>query len=79
MDYSRWLQINHALKLNHNDRCVQRGEEGCDPEQKFDLIFKTITHNYNDITKDASVDIAWDETCWSHGVHRLSVDGLMKR
>ena len=67
------------LKLNDNDKSIQRGEEGYDPAHKFDLIFNTITHNFNAIIKNDSTDLVLDKTTWGRGGCGPEEDSLMKK
>ena len=57
------------LKLNDNHKGTPKEQEGHTLAQKFDLFFKAVTHNYNDITKHASTDLTVDKTTWAHGGH----------
>ena len=78
MNHSRWLQIKCVLHLNDNDVSIARGEEGYDPEQKFDLVLKYILHNCSTITKHDSTDLTLYKITWTRGCYVLIADGLMK-
>ena len=43
------------------------GDEGYDPCQKFDLIYKVLIHNTNYITKHADLDAMINESTWGFG------------
>ena len=44
----------------------KRGEDKYDPTYKFDLIYKVITNNVNNITNNVYLDLTRDETAWWH-------------
>jgi len=62
--YERWKQIKSNFKLNNNLLAKKRGEEGYDPCNKYDMIFRTLVHNMNYCTERADKDQAVDESTW---------------
>ena len=62
MNYSRYLQIKLVLKLNVNNKAIDRVELRYKPASKFDLILKAIVHKFHTITKYTLLDLKVDET-----------------
>ena len=54
MKYSRFKEIKNAIKLCHNGSEAKRGQEGYNPVYKYDLIYKSMIHNTNTITRYAN-------------------------
>ena len=53
--------IKRIYNLCDNDISPKHREDKYDPAHKFDLIFKVVVDNINNITKHASLDICGDE------------------
>ena len=73
------MQIKILLNFNNNIKYIRKGEEGHCPAQKSDLVFKEMVHDCNVIAKNASIDLAINETAWAHGGHGSVSNGLTKR
>ena len=76
---TRWHEIKRIYKLCNNDTAPKRGEDKYDPAYKFDLIFKVIVNNVNNITKYASLDLCGDETTWGHAGYGEAGSGITGR
>jgi len=74
---SHWLEIVRAIKRNKNHLAKKRGDDGCDPAQKFDCICKCLVHNVNALTLRANLDLRADETTWEHAGHGEPKSGLL--
>ena len=76
---TRWHEIKRIYKLCNNDTAPKRGEDKYDPAYKFDLIYKVIVNNVNNITKHASLDLCGDETTWGHAGYGEAGSGITGR
>ena len=54
------------LKLCNNDTALKWGEKNHDPTYKFDLIYKVINNNINNITKHVYLNLTGEKTTWRH-------------
>ena len=79
MTHCHWLQIKRVIKLNNNTLSPKHGQPGYDPAYKFDMLYKTLVHNVNAITKTAALDLCGDETTWGHGGYGEAGSGLCGR
>jgi hypothetical protein len=77
--HRRWLQIKRVYKLCNNADAPKRGEPGCDPAHKCDMLWKTMVHNVNALTAIASMDLTGDETAFGHEGHGEAGSGLLGR
>ena len=50
------IKLNQSIKPINNTMTPKCGEEGYDPENKYDLLISTIIHSINIITERASLD-----------------------
>ena len=64
LTFTRYTELKRNMKLCHNGSCAKRGEPNYDPAYKYDLIYKTLVHNVNAITKYADENLTVDETTW---------------
>lgn len=67
MKKTRWTAIKRYFKLNNNSVEKERGEEGYDPSNKYDHIYKCLVSNINYFTLKADIDITIDESTWGFG------------
>ena len=77
MTLTRWLQIKRVYKLNCNATSKKRNQNGYDPAYKYDMIYKTIIHNVNALTKYAELDYVGDETTFAFGGYGEKDYGLI--
>jgi hypothetical protein len=57
----------------------KRGEPGCNPAYKYDMIYKVLVNNVAAISKYADLDQTGDKTTWGHGGFGESGSGLVGR
>ena len=76
---TRFCELKRAKKLCHNGSSPKRGQPGYDPAYKFTLIYDTIVHNTNAITKYADENQVIDESTWGHGGYGEAGSGLTGR
>ena len=68
MTKSRFKEIKRFFKLNNNFlHTKKKGDEGYDPCVKFDLPYKVLIHNMNNVTGQADLDCTLDESTWGFG------------
>ena len=79
MTASRYGQLKLALKLCHNGSAPKRGHANYDPAYKYDLIYKCIVHNCNEVSKYADENQVIDESTWGHSGYGESGTGLTGR
>jgi hypothetical protein len=79
MTYTRYCEIKCSMKLCHNGSSPQRGEPNYDPAYKYDLIYRTIIHNCNAITKFADENQTVDETTWGFSGYGEAGSGIQGR
>jgi len=77
MTASRYDQLKSALKLCHNGSSPKRGNNNYDPAYKYDLIYKCIVHNFNEVTKYADKNQVIDESTCRHSDYRETGAGLI--
>lgn len=76
-NYSRYLEVKRMFKLNNNDREKKRNEEGYNPCNKYDFIYKVLVSNMNNLTKKADKDCCIDETTWGFSGYCGDVGGRL--
>ena len=76
---TRWYEIKRIYKLCNNDTAPKRGEDKYDPAYKFDLIYKMITSDVNNIANHACLDLTGDETTWGHAGYGKTGSGITGR
>ncbi len=64
-------------KLCNNREVPKKGEPGCDPAYKFDMIYDVLTSNVNAINKYAGLDLCGDESTWGHNGYGVASSGLV--
>ena len=74
---TRWLLIKRIYKLCNNLEAAKPTEDDYDPCYKFKMIYKTIVHNTNAITKKAGLDLCGDETSWPFGGFAEAKSGIV--
>jgi hypothetical protein len=79
MTLTRFGELKRNLKLCHNGSVPKRGMPNYDPAYKYDLIYKTMVHNCNAITKKADENQTVDETTWGHAGYGEAGSGLTGR
>ena len=68
MSKTRWRDIKHNFKLNNNYLYTKKkGDDGYDPTSKYDLPYKALIHNMNNVTKRGDMDVTLDESTWGFG------------
>ena len=68
MPKSRFRDIKHNFKVNNNYLATKvKGDDGYDPCTKFDMPFKVLVHNMNNVTGRADLDNSLDESTWGFG------------
>ena len=77
--FRKKLLTKKCYKLCNNDTAPTRGEDKGDHAYKFDLIYKVITSNVNNITKHACLDLTGDETAWGHAGYGETGSGITGR
>ncbi len=77
-NYSRYLEVKRMFKLSNNEKEKKRGEEGYDPCNKYDFIYKVLVSNMNNLTKKADPDCVIDETTWGFSGYCAEVGGRLK-
>ena len=75
----KYCELKWVKKLCHNGSCAKRGQDGYDPAYKFSIIYDTIVHNTNFITKYANENQVIDESTWGHGGFGEAGSGLCGR
>ena len=60
------------MKLCHNTSESKKGQLGYNPTYKYNLIYQTMVHNTNAITKYADEHQVVDEDTWGHTGYRES-------
>lgn len=78
MTLSRWKQIKQFFKLNNNVQSGKKGEDGFDPCNKYDFIYKVLIHNMNYVTRYADQDGTIDESTWGFGGYSGDCGGRLK-
>jgi hypothetical protein len=79
MTLTRFYELKWNLKLCNNDTVPRRNENGYNPAYKYDLIYKTLVHNTNVISKKADENQVIDETTWGHSGYGESGTGITGR
>jgi hypothetical protein len=79
MTITRFYELKSSKKLCHNGSSPQRGMDGYDPAYKFDLIYKTLVHNVNAVSKFADENQVLDESTWGHSGYGEAGSGLTGR
>ena len=79
LTYGRFIQIKRTYKLCNNYKCPKRGNPGYNPAYKYDLIFKCLVFNFNNLTKKADLDLCGYKTTSSHNGYSETGSGLCKR
>jgi hypothetical protein len=64
MHFRRWLDIKACLKQNAFWEEKKKTDEGCDPTQKYRLVWDVMTHNMNQLIDKGGLDLTLDETTW---------------
>ncbi len=66
MSYTHWKLIKWFFKMNNNLTDVKKkGNDGYDPCQKYDLIYKVLVHNMNYyVLKCVDLDVTVDKSTW---------------
>jgi hypothetical protein len=64
MPYQRWREIKRYFKLSVGILEKPKGSAGYDPCQKYDYIWRCLTHNMNYVTAKADLDCTIDESTW---------------
>ena len=76
MTLTRSGELKMNLKLCHNGSVPKRGMPNYNLAYKYDLIYKTMVHNCNAITKKADENQTVDETTWGHAGYGEAGSGL---
>ncbi len=64
MHFRRWLDIKACLKKNEFWTEKKRIDKGCDPTQKYCLVWDVMTHNMNQLIDKGGLDLTMDEKTW---------------
>jgi hypothetical protein len=62
--FRRWLETKACLKQNEFWTEKKRTNKGCDPTQKYCLVWDVMTHNMNQLIDKGGLDLTIDETTW---------------
>ena len=76
MTATRYCQLKLSLKLCHNNIAPKRGDDDYDPAYKYNLIYKTIVHTCNGVTKYADQNQVIDKSIWEHVGYGEAGSGL---
>jgi hypothetical protein len=60
-NHTRLLQIKHTNNINLNSTTAKRGQEGYDPDYKYDYIYDTVIKNVSYFTEYADQDLCGDK------------------
>ena len=66
MSLTKFGELKRSMKLCHNTSELKKGQPGYNPSCKYNLIYQTIVHNTNIITKYADKYQVVDETTWGY-------------
>ena len=65
MTKTRFKEVKRNLKLNNNMmHTTDKDDAGYDPCAKYDMVYKVLVHNMNNVTRLADLDNALDESTW---------------
>ena len=76
---TRFLEVKRVIKLCDNSDIPKRGQEGYEPANKYDYVFKCLVENTNAITEKAGLDLCGDETTFGHMGYGPRDTDLLKR
>ncbi len=79
MTLTRYGELKRNKKLCVNISSPKPDQPGYDPAYKYDLIYKTLVHNTNAISKKADENQVLDESTWGHGGFGEAGSGITTR
>ena len=78
MTKTRFRDIKRNFKLNNNYlQTKAKGDVGYDPCTKFDMPYRVLIHNMNNVTGQADLDNTLDESTWGFGGYMGDVGGKL--
>ena len=79
MTLTQFGELKSNMKLCFNDMCPKHHEKSYDPAYKFNLIYNSLVHNTNALTRKADENQVVDVTTWGHSGYGESGSGLTGR
>ncbi len=71
--------IKKYFKLSNNLAEPKRGMPNYDPCSRYDLIYRVMVHNINQVTRRADSDGTIDESSWGFGGYMAECGGHLVR